>query len=506
MENLSFRYSETYQTEFQSLREFVEYIDLRLRETEILKLRFKFVADVVKTKPYNGSLYITVSQETADGKKTELTVIVWKNLASAILTTLGIKKLEELEHKKWIFQGKLSFYPERAQFSFWADSIAPQGESDILQRRQKIKELLKKEKLLMEEIHELSELEPIKRIAVITSKTAQGYFDFLSNLLVPDSIKPIVHLYESSMQGAATVQEVIKALDRIEQFCNENENNIKYDVVVLIRGGGGPSDLMYFDDYELAKRIAKMNNFIPVLTGIGHEKDETIPDFVAWKRFPTPTAVAKEISNQLKNYLDSVERSQKEFNQIMESKIDVINARLGKDTYKTLADTFERIVKSQKDKIKDLGNVLYNSFSLKKYEKSLSHEFLSLISSKVNSKISDLQKIIESSKETLSKTTDMKLQAKTQVIEKHQNISEIVEKRYVNALNLLEKMREDLIKTGGPLSSLTFGGALITKSGQLISRKAQLSEGEIIDVHFLDGKISAKIEKSKNSFRNSSRK
>lgn len=495
MESIPYRYNETNQLEFQSLKEFLEYVDFRLRETELLKLRFKFSADVVKVKqPYNGSLYITVSQETSDGKKTELTVVVWKNLTNTILNAIGIKRIEELEHKKWIFQGRLSFYPERAQFSFWADSIAPQGESDILRRRQKIKELLKKEGLLTEELHELSQLEPIKYIAVITSKTAQGYFDFLSNLLVPEHMKPIVHLYESSMQGATTSREVIEAMDRIEQFCKLSM--IKYDVVVLIRGGGGPSDLMYFDDYNLAKRIAKMNYFIPVLTGIGHEKDETIPDFVAWKRFPTPTAVAKEISNQLKNYLEIIERSQREFKQLIDSKIALVNEKLGQNTQKTLNEVFEKNMKNQYKKIKEYGEILYNTFPLKRYETLLSIEFLNLISAKLDNKLFELENAIRDGNTGLSKTLELSLQSEFQRTEKYQWISEAFEKNYVKLLNNIDNIREELIKLGGPLAALSFGGAIVTKSGNLVSKKEQLKEREEINLHFIDGKVVAKVGKS----------
>jgi len=259
--------------EFPTLRDLVAFIQREVdQKTIITSTRIKFSADVVKAeKRQNGHVYITVSQETEDEKKIELTVVVWKNIVPAIekvLVGFGLRSWQDLVNRKWEFQVTMRFYPERAQFSFQADTIAPQGESDILKRRKQITDQLRREGLLMEVQHSLEELQPITLIAVITSRSAQGYHDFLSNLLVPENYQPIVHLYESTMQGASTAQDVISALDKIEAFCNLYQ--IKYDVVVIIRGGGGPSDLMYFDDYELAKRIAKMNKFIPVLTGIGH--------------------------------------------------------------------------------------------------------------------------------------------------------------------------------------------------------------------------------------------
>ncbi|KAF2962204.1 exodeoxyribonuclease VII large subunit [Fervidobacterium sp. 2310opik-2] len=491
MESIPFRYGDSYLLEFQTLREFVEYIELRLRETDLLKLRFKFVADVVKVKPYNGSLYITVSQETVDGKKTELTIILWKNLTKIVLNSLGLKSEYELEHKKWEFQGKLSFYPDRAQFSFWADSIAPQGESDILQRRQKIKELLKKERLLMEVLHNLDELEPIKYIAVITSKTAQGYFDFLSNILVPDELRPVIHLYESSMQGATTAEEVISALNRIETFCREFM--VKYDVIVIIRGGGGPSDLMYFDDYNLARRIAQMNNFIPVLTGIGHEKDETIPDFVAWRRFPTPTAVAKEISNQIKGYQDKVERSVSDLSRYMENAIELLNAKLSDTNYKTVKEIFRGKIQSVEEELIDSAEVLYKRFSLKEYEKMISMDFIKNLSEKMKYNISEFSKKLMLDYKYLKDTLELKINNINQQVERYIKLSDTLEKQYSNLSNLVEEKKEEFVKIGGPLSALSFGGAVVLKDRKIIQSKKELSIGENVIINFIDGKVQATI-------------
>ncbi|MCX7654359.1 MAG: exodeoxyribonuclease VII large subunit [Fervidobacterium sp.] len=493
MESIPFKYNDSQIIEFSTLRDFMEYVESRLKETDFMKTRYKFSADVVKVKPYNGSLYITVSQETTDGKKTELTVIIWKNLTRTILDTLGLKSPDELEHKKWEFQGRLSFYSDRAQLSFWADSVLPQGESDILKRRQKIKQLLKKEGLLTEVLHELTELEPIKCIAVISSKTAQGYFDFLSNLLVPDTMRPVVHLYESSMQGATTAEEVISALNRIELFCRESM--IKYDVIVIIRGGGGPSDLMYFDDYNLARRIAYMNEFIPVLTGIGHEKDETIPDFVAWRRFPTPTAVAKEISNQLKGYLNLTETNYREIRQLILNRIEVVATRIGRDTKTVLEDIFNKnLAKMYKELAKD-SETIYNLFSISEYEKLLSKNFLESLSNNIDFHIEKINKTFKQDSELLSRTIQMEIQLQKQRIDNLQSLSEILEKTYVSTMSVIETQREDLMKIGGPFSAFLFGGAVVTKDGTIVQGKKHLSQNDLVILNFLDGSVGARIEK-----------
>ena len=503
-QDVLFQYERFNLLEFNTLHDFVEYIDTKIKETDLYRLRFKFTADVVKVKPYNGSVYITVSQETSDGKKTEMTVIVWRNLAPAVMKNLlgfGIKDWNQLEHKKWEFQGKLSFYPERAQFSFWADSIAPQGESDILSRRQKIKEQLKKEGLLVEVEHNLLELEPIRMIALITSRTAQGYFDFLSNLMVPDNYRPITHLYESSMQGASTSQEVIRALDRVTTFCKKS--GVKYDVIVLIRGGGGPSDLMYFDDYELAKHIAKTNAYIPVLTGIGHEKDETIPDYVAWRRFPTPTAVAKEISNQIKTYLESVNRWYSEINQRMDSILNVFSSKVEQDNYKMLSDSMRAdISKTEKSNVES-ASFLLKSFTLKNYETALSFDFLGTLSNNISSKYVDVKKEIDDTVEKISSSLNYNLKNNSQDISNYDRILNDFDRIQLSYAQRLDSAKEELSKIGGPVSALLVGGAVVTKDGKFIKSKEEINEKDVLKINFYDGGVIVKTVDDNNGQNNS---
>jgi exodeoxyribonuclease VII large subunit len=97
-------------------------------------------------------------------------------------------------------------------------------------------------------------------------------------------------LFETVMQGETTERSVIEALDRISGTASH------YDTVVIIRGGGSTTDLSWFDSYDIAFYITQFP--LPVLTGIGHEKDLTVTDMVAWRSLKTPTAVADFIVAQ----------------------------------------------------------------------------------------------------------------------------------------------------------------------------------------------------------------
>lgn len=131
-----------------------------------------------------------------------------------------------------------------------------------------------------------------KRIAVITSPTAAGYEDFLNQLANNKAGYPFyTKLFPALMQGERTEASVIAALDCVYR------NADCFDVVVIIRGGGATSDLNSFDSYLLAANCAQFP--LPIITGIGHERDDTILDLVAHTRMKTPTAVAEFLIGQM---------------------------------------------------------------------------------------------------------------------------------------------------------------------------------------------------------------
>lgn len=141
----------------------------------------------------------------------------------------------------------------------------------------------------------------IQRIAIISSATAAGYGDFINQLAGnPQGYKVYHQLFPSMMQGNEAVDSLLSALDQIA----EQAEKLHLDAVVIIRGGGAQLDLDCFDDYRLALRIADFS--LPVLTGIGHERDETIADLVAHTRLKTPTAVAEFILSSFREYEENL--------------------------------------------------------------------------------------------------------------------------------------------------------------------------------------------------------
>ena len=170
---------------------------------------------------------------------------------------------------------------------------------DLERRKREIISMLR-EKGVIEMNKEL--LLPIvpQRIAVISSATAAGYGDFVDQLENNVyGIKFVHSLFPATMQGEQAPDSIIRAFDNIY------ENIDLYDVVVLIRGGGAAVDLFCFDDYNLAYYITQFP--LPVITGIGHERDNTIADMVANTTKKTPTAVAEFIINIVADFLNQIE-------------------------------------------------------------------------------------------------------------------------------------------------------------------------------------------------------
>ncbi|HBG58725.1 exodeoxyribonuclease VII large subunit [Proteiniphilum sp. UBA1028] len=133
---------------------------------------------------------------------------------------------------------------------------------------------------------ELSLQEPANRIAVISSPTAAGYEDFRDQLLNnPGGLAFYTKLFPAIMQGDRSEASVIEALEKIFHYRH------LFDAVAIIRGGGASSDLSCFDSYGVAAHVAQFP--LPVVSGIGHERDVTVLDIVAHTRAKTPTAVAE---------------------------------------------------------------------------------------------------------------------------------------------------------------------------------------------------------------------
>jgi exodeoxyribonuclease VII large subunit len=190
-----------------------------------------------------------------------------------------------------------------------------------------------------------------QNIAVISSESAAGYGDFMHQITNNGyGYKVQSKLFNAIMQGDTAPESIIGALHEVY------ENESAYDLVVIIRGGGAQTDMDCFDDYNLCTHIAQFP--LPIVTGIGHERDNTIADIVANTKMKTPTAVAEFIINgighfdskmnvayeRIANLATDMMYSAKEKLNELNFSIKLALQRQIQNQHKTIAD-FEAIIK-----------------------------------------------------------------------------------------------------------------------------------------------------------------
>ena len=194
-------------------------------------------------------------------------------------------------------------FHENYGFSWIVDDIDPTYTmGDMARKRMEIIQTLKEEGVFDLQ-KELKLPMFCQRIAVISSATAAGYGDFCNQLADNGyGLQFTTALFAATMQGEGVEQSVISALNRI------NEEWENWDCVVIIRGGGATSDLSGFDTLALAENVA---NFpLPIITGIGHERDESVLDMISFQRVKTPTAAAAFLVDHLTEVYARVEDAQ----------------------------------------------------------------------------------------------------------------------------------------------------------------------------------------------------
>ena len=249
---------------------------------------------------YNRHCYMQLLEKDANGTTIATArATIWQSTFYAINSKFQSATGQNLANGLKVMLQVSANMSEQYGLSLNVTDIAPEYTLGDMQRlRLEIIERLTREGLI-DLNKELSlPLKP-QRIAVISAAGAAGYGDFCNQLSNNASgIKFYTCLFAASMQGKDTAPTVIDALRRIDN------NRQLFDVVVIIRGGGATTDLNSFDNYELAKQVALCQ--LPVITGIGHERDKTVLDYVASSPVKTPTAAAELIINQCSMCLNTL--------------------------------------------------------------------------------------------------------------------------------------------------------------------------------------------------------
>lgn len=309
-----------------------------------------------------------------------------------------------------------------------------------VQRRKEILALLEADGVLTLN-KELTLPRPLLRIAVVSSASAAGYGDFCDQIKqsgLPFKLK----LFPATMQGEGVESGVIAALEKIAA------EDYLWDAVAIIRGGGAVSDLAGFETYLLAAHVAQFP--LPVLTGIGHERDDTVVDLVAHTRLKTPTAVAAFL----------VERQREEIN--------------------SLADLEHRLQQTVVGKVEQ-NRLLLQSLQLRVQAAAASY------GRKEEQRLLQMGAALERNA----------LQALQQQENYLKNLSQSLQQTPLRQIDN-EQRRLDYIQKLLHMSSLDrilqMGFSLTLSEGKAVRSAAQLAPGMLLTTHFAEGKMESRVE------------
>jgi len=287
------------------------------------------IAEISEMKEnYNGHCYLELVEKLQDeiNIRSRVKAVIWNSRYRFIKSYFENAAGESLrDGLKILIRVKIEYH-EIYGLSLVINDIDPAftiGEMAL--RRQQILKKLEAEGVLTMNREVDFPVVP-QRIAVISSANAAGYTDFMKQLK-GNSFGYVFYsaLFDTPMQGKETESGIIRALDRIAA------NIEKFDLAVIIRGGGSQTDLSWFDNYNIAYYITQFP--LPVITGIGHEKDLSVTDIVAHRSLKTPTAVADFLigcMNETDNHIIELSNEIADRSMLMlaESKMEIETARL----------------------------------------------------------------------------------------------------------------------------------------------------------------------------------
>ena len=328
-------------------------------------------------------------------------------------------------------------------FSWIVSDINPEYTmGDLMRRRQEIIKQLKVEGVFDLQ-RELTIPAFAQHIAVVSSDGAAGYGDFCRQLA--DNVQGYrftVRLFSATMQGEAVEQSVIAALNRIYE-----EQDV-FDAVVIIRGGGATSDLSGFDTLALAENVA---NFpLPIITGIGHDRDESILDMVAHTRVKTPTAAAQLL-------IDNLSRT----DQLIES----LRQRIVRTTQQRMHTEQVRL-KAVAERIP----VLFSLVSVKEQARidRLSRQVLNAVARRIDT-------------------------ARQRVERLEVRLADTVRRLLTDEQHRLQ-MLEQRIEAENPERLLRRGYSITTYEGHAVQDASQLPKGAVVETRVEKGAFKSKVE------------
>ena len=410
-------------------------------------------------RPSSGHIYFTLKDE--DGA---IRCAMFRNQNSRL-------NFEPQNGDQCILKGQVSLYAPRGDYQLIVSSMQPAGSGNLMQQFDALKKKLDAEGLFAQSIKQDLPAQP-RHIGVITSESTAAFQDILTTIQRRAPISQVT-LIPATVQGDTAPRTLINALQNVLEFNNANPLNA-FDVILICRGGGSIEDLWAFNNESLAREIYDFP--IPIVSGVGHEIDFTIADFVSDLRAPTPTAAAELVTEfyfQLEDTISNVKKS--------------------------LLGAFQALIQEKSQKILLTSQNLKSPMTLLK-EQSQSLDNLEIrLSQIIRSLMAAAKQDLKISSNSLNQSNALRMVMKYQTLVnehiqkmRHQIKSTLAQKKFV-----LKNLSTNL-NAVSPLAVLDRGYAIVMDdSGKALTSSSNIKVGETIHTRLANGNLTSNVTKKK---------
>lgn len=401
------------------------------------------------SKPSSGHFYFTLKDSSA-----QIRCVLFKN------RHFGSSAAKLTDGQQIIATGTLSLYEARGDYQLIVEQVTEAGLGELYKRFEELKN-----KLAAEGLFNPARKKPLpaipKTIGIITSTSGAAIQDILSTLARRFPLAKII-IYPSEVQGATAPQQLINAL-----LCANAKP--RCDVLILARGGGSMEDLWAFNNEQLARQIAA--SAIPIVSGVGHETDFTIADFVADFRAETPTAAAIAVTPSTIELLNTLNNA-----------ISRLHTAISRQ-----AQNHQLKLKHLLDKISSPRHAIVSYWQTMDYlERQLSTSMTQLINHKrnqLNLCLAQLQ-----AKNPITQIEQTQIRLNQIIIQLNQHIrTKVQQLRFQMTSNL------STLHAVSPLATLERGYAIASSNNKILFSAQQVIIGDSIEVRLAKGNLTCSV-------------
>lgn len=362
-----------------------------------------------------------------------------------------------------LIEGRVQVYQRGGNYQIIVQNIHPDGVGNLYLAYEQTKEKLMKEGLFASEFKKTIPKYP-KRIAVITSPSGAVIQDIMTTIKRRYPITEIV-LFPTVVQGEQSADSIVRSL----QMANEKSD---FDTIIIGRGGGSFEDLFSFNEEKVVRAIAEST--IPVISSVGHETDNTLTDFVADLRAPTPTAAAELAVPVLTDEILRLDEFNQRLVRAFRAKIADLSGKLNKVTHSVIFRQPKRLYDGYLQNVDQLENRLVNEIEKKVGN---NRQMVELSTQRLKS-VPILSKIKEKEQTTNYLTQKLQDEMTNYIKDKHYRIDQNIQ-----ALDLLS-----------PLKILTRGYAVLEKEDIVIKTTDDVAIGDKLQIRMSDGELETVVE------------